>query len=140
MNRTLGQVLISENYLTADQVNEVVNYKDENRARFGDACIKLGFLDEEQLIDVLGLQLHLPKVDLENFEVESQALDLVDMEMAKNYNVVPLYAFDDEITVATSDPLNVNALDAVSRITGLKVQMALATSSQITQCVEPVLK
>ena len=136
MNRTLGQVLISENYLTADQVNEVVNYKDENRARFGDACIKLGYLDEEQLIDVLGLQLHLPKVDLENFEVESQALDLVDMEMAKNYNVVPLYAFDDEITVATSDPLNVNALDAVSRITGLKVQMALATSSQITQSVE----
>ena len=136
MNQTLGQVLVSEKYLTPDQINEVVKYKDENRARFGDACIKLGFIDEDQLMDVLGQQLHLPRVDLENFEVDSNALDMVDKELAKNYNIVPLYAFEDEITVATAEPLNVNALDAVNRITGLKVQPALATITQIAHCVE----
>ncbi len=136
MNQTLGQVLVSEKYLTPDQINEVVKYKDENRARFGDACIKLGFIDEDQLMDVLGQQLHLPRVDLENFEVDSNALDMVDKELAKNYNIVPLYAFEDEITVATAEPLNVNALDAVNRITGLKVQPALATITQISHCVE----
>tara|TARA_Y100000590_G_scaffold399306_1_gene482388 strand:- start:17962 stop:19593 length:1632 start_codon:yes stop_codon:yes gene_type:complete len=136
MNQTLGQVLVSENYLSPDQINEVLKYKDENRARFGDACIKLGFIDEDQLMDVLGQQLHLPRVDLENFEVDSNALDMVDKELAKNYNIVPLYAFEDEITVATAEPLNVNALDAVNRITGLKVQPALATITQISHCVE----
>ena len=90
MNQTLGQVLVSEKYLTPDQINEVLKYKDENRARFGDACIKLGFIDEDQLMDVLGQQLHLPRVDLENFEVDSNALDMVDKELAKNYNIVPL--------------------------------------------------
>ncbi|MCS5659196.1 MAG: GspE/PulE family protein [Dehalococcoidia bacterium] len=136
MNQTLGQVLVSEKYLTPDQINEVLKYKDENRARFGDACIKLGFIDEEQLMDVLGKQLHLPRVELDNFEVESDALDLIDKEMARSYNVVPLYTFDDEITVATAEPLNVTAVDAVNRITGRKVQLALATGSQISQCVE----
>ena len=136
MNQTLGQVLVSENYLSPDQINEVLKYKDENRARFGDACIKLGFIDEEQLMDVLGKQLHLPRVDLDNFEVESDALDLIDKDMARSYNVVPLYTFDDEITVATAEPLNVTAVDAVNRITGRKVQLALATVSQISQCVE----
>ena len=136
MNQTLGQVLVSENYLSPDQINEVLKYKDENRARFGDACIKLGFIDEEQLMDVLGKQLHLPRVELDNFEVESDALDLIDKDMARSYNVVPLYTFDDEITVATAEPLNVTAVDAVNRITGRKVQLALATGSQISQCVE----
>jgi len=136
MNQTLGQVLVSEKYLTPDQINEVLQYKDENRARFGDACIKLGFIDEEQLMDVLGKQLHLPRVELDNFEVESDALDLIDEDMARSYNVVPLYTFDDEITVATAEPLNVTAVDAVNRITGRKVQLALATGSQISQCVE----
>ena len=136
MNQTLGQVLVSEKYLTPDQINEVVKYKDENRARFGDACIKLGFIDEDQLMDVLGQQLHLPRVELDNFEVESDALDLIDEDMARSYNVVPLYTFDDEITVATAEPLNVTAVDAVNRITGRKVQLALATGSQISQCVE----
>ena len=136
MNQTLGQVLVSENYLTPDQINEVLQYKDENRARFGDACIKLGFIDEDQLMDVLGQQLHLPRVELDNFEVDSDALDLIDEDMARSYNVVPLYTFDDEITVATAEPLNVTAVDAVNRITGRKVQLALATGSQISQCVE----
>ena len=136
MNQTLGQVLVSENYLSPDQINEVLKYKDENRARFGDACIKLGFIDEDQLMDVLGQQLHLPRVELDNFEVESDALDLIDKDMARSYNVVPLYTFDDEITVATAEPLNVTAVDAVNRITGRKVQLALATVSQISQCVE----
>ena len=136
MNQTLGQVLVSENYLSPDQINEVLKYKDENRARFGDACIKLGFIDEDQLMDVLGQQLHLPRVELDNFEVESDALDLIDKDMARSYNVVPLYTFDDEITVATAEPLNVTAVDAVNRITGRKVQLALATGSQISQCVE----
>ena len=136
MNQTLGQVLVSENYLTPDQINEVLKYKDENRARFGDACIKLGFIDEDQLMDVLGQQLHLPRVELDNFEVDSDALDLIDKDMARSYNVVPLYTFDDEITVATAEPLNVTAVDAVNRITGRKVQLALATVSQISQCVE----
>ena len=136
MNQTLGQVLVSEKYLTPDQINEVLQYKDENRARFGDACIKLGFIDEDQLMDVLGQQLHLPRVELDNFEVESDALDLIDEDMARSYNVVPLYTFDDEITVATAEPLNVTAVDAVNRITGRKVQLALATGSQISQCVE----
>ena len=66
MNRNFGQLLISENYLTEEQVDEVVAYKKENLTRFGDACIKLGHLNEDQLMDVLGLQLHLPRVDLEN--------------------------------------------------------------------------
>ena len=117
MNQPLGQVLVSENYLSPDQINEVLKYKDENRARFGDACIKLGFIDEEQLMDVLGKQLHLPRVELDNFEVESDALDLIDKDMARSYNVVPLYTFDDEITVATAEPLNLNDLDSVNRIT-----------------------
>jgi len=136
MNRTLGQVLVSENYLSPDQINEVLTYKEENRARFGDSCIKLGFIDEQQLMDVLGIQLHLPRVDLDNFEMESDALDLIDKNIARKFNVVPLYAFDDEITVATADPLNVAAVDTLSRKTGRKIQLALATASQISQYVE----
>jgi len=136
MNFNLGQLLISENYLTEEQVNDVVAYKEENRSRFGDACIKLGYLDENQLMDVLAMQLHLPRVDLENFEVESYALDMVDRDLARSHNVVPLYAFEDEITIATAEPLNVNALDTLSRHTNLKIQPALATASQISSCVE----
>ena len=50
MNRSLGQIMVAENLLTNEQVEEAVNFKNENRCHFGAACIELGFLTERQVM------------------------------------------------------------------------------------------
>ena len=93
MNMTLGQVLLREQILTPDQIEEVLSYKVDNRIRFGDACVKLGYIDDEQLLDALGLQLHLPRMDLDNFNIDVEATSILDVEIARTYRVMPLYKF-----------------------------------------------
>ena len=136
MNMTLGQVLLREQILTPGQIDEVLSYKVDNRIRFGDACVKLGYIDDEQLLDALGLQLHLPRVDLDNFNIDQDATSILEAETARTYRVMPLYDFSDEVTVACGDPLNVSSVDAVARITGKKVQIALASESQIMRTID----
>jgi len=53
MNRSLGQIMVAENLLTNEQVDEAINFKNENRCHFGAACIELGFLSERQVMEVL---------------------------------------------------------------------------------------
>ena len=43
MNRSLGQIMITENLLTAEQVEEAVNFKNENRCHFGAACVAVSY-------------------------------------------------------------------------------------------------
>ena len=40
MNRSLGQIMLAENLLTNEQIDEAVNFKNENRCHFGElgAC------------------------------------------------------------------------------------------------------
>ena len=38
MSATIGEVLIKEQLLTAEQVETVMDYKSENRMHFGEAC------------------------------------------------------------------------------------------------------
>ena len=64
MNRSIGQILVNESMLTQEQVNEVINFKTENRCHFGDACIQLGFLNKEDVLSALAIQLYIPMVDL----------------------------------------------------------------------------
>ena len=70
MNRRLGQIMVAENLLTNEQIDEVINFKNENRCHFGAACVELGFLTERQVMEVLGIQpvsythLTLPTSDL----------------------------------------------------------------------------
>ena len=66
MNRSLGQILISENMLSPEQVDQVVDYKTTHRCHFGDACIQLGYLNEEDVLIALGIQLYIPMVDLKH--------------------------------------------------------------------------
>ncbi len=136
MSATIGEVLIKEQLLTAEQVETVMDYKSENRMHFGEACIKLGFIDKEQLFHALGLQMHLPNVDLNYFSADTDAIMLVDSESAHNLKILPLYTFDDELAIATADPLNVTIIDTVIRMTGKKVQLALATESQIMNAIQ----
>jgi hypothetical protein len=64
MAANLGQVLLQEQLLNEEQIQTVTEYKAENHIHFGEACVKLGFINREQLYDVLGLQMNLPRINL----------------------------------------------------------------------------
>ena len=106
MNRSLGQILVNQNLITDEQVNEALDYKENNRTRFGEACVKLGFIDKNQLINVLSVQLHIPQVNLNHFEIDGEMIDLLDKDTANDYNVLPLYAIDNELACKAMEEFN----------------------------------
>ncbi len=74
MPLSLGQLLVKEEYLTEAQLQKALDYRTENRARLGDACIKLNLITESNLLDVLALQFRIPRLELEHFSFEPEAL------------------------------------------------------------------
>ena len=136
MAANLGQVLLQEQLLNEEQIQTVTEYKAENHIHFGEACVKLGFINREQLYDVLGLQMNLPRINLNYFSAELDALRLVDSETAYKYNVLPLYVSVDELALATADPLDVTAIDLIIRLTGKKLQLVLCSKDQIDSALQ----
>ena len=104
MNRSLGQIMVSENLLTNEQVDEAINFKNENRCHFGAACIELGFLTERQVMEVLGIQLYMPVIRISNFNIDSDALEFIPKDRARRLKVIPLFVIEDTLTVATAEP------------------------------------
>lgn len=132
----IGQMLVSEGIINAQQLKTAVDYKNENRIHLGDACVKLGYIDKEQLFDVLGLQMHLPRVNLNYFRVDLDSLRLIESETAIRLNVLPLYFLDNELALATADPLDISSIDKVIRLTGKKLQLVLSTREQIESALQ----
>ena len=133
MNRSLGQILISENMLNPEQVDEVVDYKTANRCHFGDACIQLGFLNEEEVLMALGIQLYIPMVDLKHLTASDEALDIIKKDQAKEMKIMPLFVLGDTLTVATSDPMNIGLIDRIKRMSRKEVQTVLASEKNIQE-------
>ena len=133
MNRSLGQILIGENMLSPQQVDEVVDYKTTHRCHFGDACVQLGFLNDEQVLTALGIQLYMPMVDLSYLNISEETLELINKEQAKEMKIMPLFVLGDTLTVATSDPMNIGLTDRLKKMSRKEVQTVLASEKMIKE-------
>ena len=85
-------------------------------------------MDSSQLAQALAERNSLDYVDLNVFEVDHGAANLLDAAKARRYGTVPI-AFVGERTllVATADPANVLALDDITMATGYEVRRAVAS-------------
>jgi len=136
MTINLGKFLVQEDLITEDQLEEVLAYKDETQCRFGDACVRLGFINQNTLTDILSRQLRIPRVELEYYEIDSDILDFVDKDLVSELNMLPLYRIDNELVVSTDDPLNVSIIDSMQRSTKLKVMTAISTKEEIQKAIQ----
>jgi len=133
MNRSLGQILIGENMLSPQQVDEVVDYKTTHRCHFGDACVQLGFLNDEEVLTALGIQLYMPMVDLNYLNISEETLELINKEQAKEMKIMPLFVLGNTLTVATSDPMNIGLTDRLKKMSRKEVQTVLASEKMIKE-------
>ncbi|MBX5483599.1 MAG: general secretion pathway protein GspE [Myxococcaceae bacterium] len=97
----------------------------------------MGFVDEESMTVALSRQLQLPLVDLDTAGLPQDVVHHLRVDMAERYGVFPI-AGDPKartITVATSDPTNVEQAQEIAFHTGMKVQFAVATGSSIDRAI-----
>jgi len=137
--RRIGEVLVDQGLLTADQLDQLLEAQQSApagtpRKRLGRLVIDLGLATEREVAQALADALSLPLVDLGRTMAEPEAVRLLPRSVAERSSVLVLSAERDgaRITVATSDPTNVVALDDVKLYTGaLELVVLVATDSQV---------
>ena len=108
---------------------------DEGRADgvpLGQSLIDAGIVDSNQLAQALAERNGLDYVDLNSFEVDQGAANLIDAEKARRYQTIPIaFLGEQTLLVATADPANVLALDDITMATGYEVRRAVASPEDI---------
>jgi len=134
--KRLGDALIQSGKLDEEQLHEALRYKEEHNTYLGKAVVSLGFMTEKELVEVLSEQLGIPYLNLVTYDVQDDVLRLVDEKFALRHKIMPLFFIENSITVATADPLNVQMVDELSQMTGMEVNLVLATESDIEKAID----
>jgi type IV pilus assembly protein PilB len=133
-NRKFGQVLVDLGYLDQEQLWDLLE-----QARTADQSLARVVLDralvtEEQLLQAQGERHGLQVANLEENKPTPEALKLVPENMAQVYKILPLSVANDTLTVVISDPDNLAALDDLRNFLGIQqVQAMLALPRQIEE-------
>ena len=134
--KRIGEILVEHRYITQEQLDEGLAKQKSLGLPLGKALVKLGFIEEAKILDVLAAQLDLQHVVLENFKFDPAITGLISEEMARSYRVIPLYERDGVLTVAMVDPTNLRSLDHMKFKTGKEVEPVIATDAEIMGAID----
>ncbi|MEW6585425.1 MAG: type IV-A pilus assembly ATPase PilB [Nitrospirota bacterium] len=135
MATKLGQLLITANIITEDQLKEAIGLQRREGGRLGTNLIKLGYLTEDRLVGFLSKQWGVPAINLADYKIDPSVLKLVPLEIARKYLIIPVARVGATLTIAMADPSNVFVIDDVKFMTGYNVEVVVAGESSIVQAI-----
>ena len=134
--KTLGRLFIEAGMLNDPQLKEALEYKKEHKIYLGKALVLLKMLSEEAVIQMVSEQLRIPWIDPLTYKIKKQTLNLISEESAKRLKVMPLFDFENVLTVACADQNNINVVDELSEETVMEINVVLATEMNIEQALD----
>ena len=136
----IGQILIEAGLVTPDAIERALaEQKVRKGRRLGEVLVDMGVVSEADLTMLLGQKFQLEVVDLEKFDIDLSATKLAPRDVIERYGVLPVRASGTTITVAISDPLALDALDAVRFHAKRRVEEVLVTPTQLRHYVDRFL-
>jgi type IV pilus assembly protein PilB len=90
-------------------------------------------IPQSELADLVASFFHLPRADLE--EVESKALKFVPESLARDYSILPLREDYRRLVVATADPTNLEAEQAIGFASGRGISLVVASHSELKEAI-----
>ena len=125
----LGELLVEPGFISMEQLNYALNMQKAYKEKLGQTLMKLGYITEDTLIELLGKQHGTPSINL--YKLHREVLDekiihMITRYVAEKYKVIPVgFKLDGntkKLIVAMADPSNLEAIDTLEFITGYSIE------------------
>ena len=132
----IGQILIQKKLITPEQLMEALKIQKEKKERLGELLVNLGYISKDALLEVLSIELNIPAVHLARAKILPEVIATVPKKIAEHYCLIPVALDENRLSVAMSDPVNVNAIDDLKRATGKTIRPLLAIDKDVREAIE----
>ena len=96
-----------------------------------DILNKKGIVQEQELLAMLAQQYGMELLDLSHYDIPQEVIDSMSGDIALHYRVVPVMKHDNLLTIAMSDPTDMETLDTLRYLLGGDVDAVIAPQRQI---------
>ena len=135
--RRLGELLIEAGLIDELQLKAALSEQRKWGGRLGRTLVEMKFVTEDAMVNALSTQLQLPAVDLDKESLPTEVVQLLRGDVAERYGIFPIGGDRTQkvLRVASSDPTNQEMIKELGFTTGMRIQVAVASSSAIDRAI-----
>ena len=126
--------------ITQRQLEKALGVQKERGGLLGEVLVELGLVKEEAIAQALTAQYGFPYLPLSNYEIDLNIARIIPYNVARQYCLVAIDKIGSNLTVAMSNPLNLQAVEDVELISACSVQVFVSTTSDIKKVIERCYK
>jgi MshEN domain/PilZ domain len=131
----LAGLLVQRGTITADQLAAAAAEYRQRGGRFSALLLQLGFVSDEDLAACFNEEYGIPLIDVTTAEPTPEALRLVPYKVARRHEILPIGVTGSTLTVATSDPSNLDGRNEVKFRSGCDLRVAVALSRAVREAI-----
>ena len=131
MTSRIGDLLVKTGLVNQEQVQLALEQQKNSGGFLGSYLVKLGFISEDDLVSTISTQYGVPIVPLDEYSLDAALSQIIPQNLAQKHSLVPLVQKDSTLTVAMVDPSNIVALNDIKFITGLDIQVMVASEREV---------
>jgi len=106
----IGEILCKEGYITSTHLEDALNYQKRNNGKLGSILVRLGYIDENTIVNVLSRLHSYPAVKIQNITPSPKILKILPYEMAKKYMAFPIKIQDGILVITMAEPTDSSAV------------------------------
>ncbi len=131
----IGLILVEKGLITREQLERALAEQRESGERLDRVLVRLRFVSRAQVLQSLGDQFQMPVVDLAMIAPDRGVLSMLPPKLVYRQSCVPIDRHNGTLTIATSDPFEITALDELRLLTGCSIELVLADEEELSKFI-----
>ena len=132
----VGEILVQQKLVRPDQLTKAIEEQRRSGAKLTQILVSQGIVKENQVLKALEAHYRVPGIDLNTFQIQPAAIQLVKREVCEKNNVIPVQLVGETLVVAFVDPGNAFIKDDLRFVTRKKIQVVVSTETAIAASID----
>jgi len=135
VKKKLGKMLVEGGLLTEEQLSSAVSAHKKGKMKLGQFLVRQGIVSGAQIVDLVSQQLKIKKYSPDKYPIDMSLSKVIPLDVVQKYQLAPLHKSRFLLTVAMTDPMDIEALDAIEVLTNTEVEAVICTDQELNHLI-----
>jgi len=136
----LARTLVRGGHIEQEKAEELFQKSQKKKTPFVNLVIEEKLVASSTIASASAKEFGMSIISIDLIDIDPEVVKLVNPDLIKKHGILPIFKRGNRLTVAVSDPTNIQALDEIKFATSLNAQAVVVEADKLNKSIEKILE